>query len=103
MAIPGITTSLLANVYGATDTQIKQNFNNNEKHFEEGKHYFLLKGEELKEFKRVIENFDLPFAEALKFTSQLANCIKTYIEKNNLPDKENPNLGISYQANLEYL
>ncbi len=66
-----ITTSLLADVYGATDTQIKQNFNNNEKHFEEGKHYFLLKGEELKGFKRVVENFDLPFAEALKFTSQL--------------------------------
>lgn len=66
-----ITTSLLADVYEATDTQIKQNFNNNEKHFEEGKHYFLLKGEELKEFKRVVENFDLPFAEALKFTSQL--------------------------------
>lgn len=54
-----ITTSLLADVYGATDTQIKQNFNNNEKHFEEGKHYFLLKGEELKGFKRVVENFDL--------------------------------------------
>ena len=43
--------SLLADVYGATDTQIKQNFNNNEKHFKEGKHYFLLKGEELKGFK----------------------------------------------------
>ncbi len=66
-----ITTSLLADVYGATDTQIKQNFNNNEKHFKEGKHYFLLKGEELKGFKRVVENFYLPFAEALKFTSQL--------------------------------
>lgn len=66
-----ITTSLLADVYEATDTQIKQNFNNNEKHFEEGKHYFLLKGEDLKEFKRVVENFDLPFMEALKFTSRL--------------------------------
>lgn len=63
-------------IYGATDTQIKQNFNNNEKHFEEGKHYFLLKGEELKDFKRLVENFDLPFVEALKFTSQLANCIR---------------------------
>lgn len=54
-----ITTSLLAGVYEATDTQIKQNFNNNEEHFEEGKHYFLLKGEELKLFKNMVENFDL--------------------------------------------
>lgn len=54
-----ITTSLLADVYEATDTQIKQNFNNNEKHFEEEKRYFLLKGEELKVFKNLVENFDL--------------------------------------------
>lgn len=54
-----ITTSLLADVYEATDTQIKQNFNNNNKHFEEEKHYFLLKGEELKAFKNLVENFDL--------------------------------------------
>lgn len=54
-----ITTSLLADVYEATDTQIKQNFNNNENHFEEEKHYFLLKGEELKVFKNMVENFDL--------------------------------------------
>ncbi len=54
-----ITTAQLAEVYEATDTQIKQNFNNNEKHFEEGIHYFLLKGEELKAFKNLVENFDL--------------------------------------------
>lgn len=43
-----ITTAQLAEVYEASDTQIKQNFNNNEKHFEEGKHFFLLKAQELK-------------------------------------------------------
>ena len=54
-----VTTAQLAEVYEASDTQIKQNFNNNEKHFEEGKHFFLLKARELKEFKNLVENFDL--------------------------------------------
>lgn len=54
-----ITTAQLAEVYEASDTQIKQNFNNNEKHFEKGKHFFLLKAQELKEFKNLVEDFDL--------------------------------------------
>lgn len=54
-----ITTSLLAEVYGASKTQIKQNFNNNEEHFEVGKHYYLLKGKELKEFKDLVDNIYL--------------------------------------------
>ena len=66
-----ITTAQLADVYGASETQIKQNFNNNEEHFKIGEHFYLLKGEELKEFKGLVENFDLPQKEQLKFTSQL--------------------------------
>lgn len=54
-----ITTAQLADVYEATEIQIKQNFNNNAERFEEEKHYFLLKGEELKSFKNMVENFDL--------------------------------------------
>ena len=54
-----ITTALLAKIYEVSETRIKQNFNNNEKHFEMEKHYFLLKGEELQEFKNLVENFDL--------------------------------------------
>ncbi len=54
-----ITTAQLADVYEASKEQIKQNFNNNEKYFQEKKHFYLLKGEELKDFKNLVENFDL--------------------------------------------
>lgn len=50
-----LTTKQLAEVYMCSETHIQQNFNNNIKHFEEGKHYYLLKGESLREFKRNID------------------------------------------------
>lgn len=53
-----ITTAQLADVYEASEKQIKQNYGNNTERFKEGEHYFLLKGEELKEFKNQVENFD---------------------------------------------
>ncbi|MGG3307366.1 ORF6N domain-containing protein [Paenibacillus lautus] len=46
-----LTTSQLADSY---DTEVKilsKNFERNEKRYTEGKHYFILQGEELKEFK----------------------------------------------------
>lgn len=46
-----ITTAQLAKVYGATKDNISDNFNRNKDRFTEGKHYILLTGEELKEFK----------------------------------------------------
>lgn len=54
-----LTTEQLAEFYGATVQQIKQNFNNNKDKFVEGKHYYRLEGAELKEFKNLVENFDL--------------------------------------------
>ena len=36
----------------------KYNFANHKSHFVEGVHYFLLKGEELKAFKREVNNID---------------------------------------------
>lgn len=65
-----ITTALLAKVYGTSEQQIQQNFNNHKDNFIEGKHYYYLQGEELKEFKRYFDNIE----EALgisKFTPQL--------------------------------
>jgi len=53
-----ITTALLANVYEANEQQIQQNFNNHEDNFTEGKHYILLQGEELREFKRYFDNIE---------------------------------------------
>ena len=54
-----LTTEQLADFYETTERAIKQNFNNNISKFEEGKHYYLLKGTQLKEFKNKVENFDL--------------------------------------------
>lgn len=58
-----LTTKQLAEVYETNENNIKNNFNNNKKRFEKGKHYFKLQGEELKEFKRLVNDID----EAYKF------------------------------------
>ncbi|HFE9852984.1 TPA: ORF6N domain-containing protein, partial [Enterococcus faecalis] len=54
-----LTTEQLAEFYGASEKQIKQNFNNNKDRFAEGKHFYRLEGQKLKDFKNRVENFDL--------------------------------------------
>lgn len=54
-----LTTDQLAEFYGTTPTRIKQNFGYNREKFVEGKHYYFLKGPELKEFKDTVGNSDL--------------------------------------------
>lgn len=54
-----LTTQQLAEFYNTHENNIKNNFNNNNKRFEEGKHFFLLKGDELKEFKEQVKDIDL--------------------------------------------
>lgn len=46
-----ITTEFLANGYEASEKNIQDNFLNNKSRFEEGKHYFKVTGEELRELK----------------------------------------------------
>lgn len=46
-----ITTAQLADVYGTTAKNITNNFQRNKDRFPKGKHYFILQGEELREFK----------------------------------------------------
>lgn len=46
-----VTTSQLAEVYGTDTKTVSNNFTRNKGRYQEGKHYFLVKGEELKEFK----------------------------------------------------
>ena len=65
-----ITTELLAQVYETDTNNIKNNFNNHKDNFKEGIHYFLLKGDKLKEFKSLVNDIDLPI-EVNKFTPQL--------------------------------
>jgi hypothetical protein len=52
-----LTTELIAQSYEVEERKITDNFNNNKKRYTEGKHYFLLKGEELKLFKSNNEIF----------------------------------------------
>ncbi|MEG0470739.1 MAG: phage antirepressor KilAC domain-containing protein [Solibacillus sp.] len=46
-----LTTGQLAESYGTETEYINRNFNNNKERYKEGKHFFLLTGERLKEFK----------------------------------------------------
>jgi len=54
-----ITTALLAEVYETDTNNVKNNFNNHKDNFVEGKHYFLLQGDELKAFKNLVNDNDL--------------------------------------------
>lgn len=55
-----ITTELLAEAYETDVKNIQMNFKRNEKNFEEGKHYYFLQGEELKQFKSLSTESGLP-------------------------------------------
>lgn len=50
-----ITTDLLARLYGTQSKRIQDNYQNNASRFVEGKHYFRLEGEALREFKNYPE------------------------------------------------
>lgn len=52
--IPVITTELLAQLYGTDKDNIKKNYSRNKQRFIEGKHYFLVKGDELHELKNSV-------------------------------------------------
>lgn len=58
-------------MYETDQNNVKNNFNNHKNNFIEGTHYFLLQGAELKEFKRYVNNIDLPVEDSLKFASHL--------------------------------
>lgn len=58
-----LTTEQVAQVYECEPIQIQQNYANNKDRFVEGKHYFKLEGEELRQFKTSITDS--------KFSSQL--------------------------------
>lgn len=57
--VPVLTTEMLAQAYEVEAKRIRQNFANNRERFIEGKHFFLLSGNDLREFKNYVENFDL--------------------------------------------
>ena len=57
--VPVLTTKMLAQAYEVEAKQIRQNFANNRERFIEGKHFFQLSANDLREFKNYVENFDL--------------------------------------------
>lgn len=63
-----ITTKVLAEQFGTEETNIQKNFNNNEKRFIEGKHYYKLEGQILRDFKNSLPN---EIQEPLKFAPKL--------------------------------
>lgn len=48
-----VTTKQLAEVYGVETKIVTKNFNNNKKRYTEGKHYFVLEGEELRTRRKI--------------------------------------------------
>lgn len=55
-----ITTAMLAEAYETDTANIRNNFKRNKDKFVEGKHYFYLTGDELKEFKKVVTDSYFP-------------------------------------------
>lgn len=50
-----LTTQQLAEAYGTDAKAISKNFNNNAHRYVQGKHYYLLEGEELRAFRKIYE------------------------------------------------
>lgn len=49
-SIPVVTTEMLSDFYGTDTDNIRKNFSNNKQRFVEGKHFFKIVGQELKDF-----------------------------------------------------
>lgn len=64
-----LTTEQLAGAYECTPLMIQQNYANNKERFKEGKHFFRLEGDTLRDFKASIG--DSKISSTLKFTSVL--------------------------------
>ena len=55
-----MTTAVLAEEYGTTNDVISKNFNRNKERYIEGKHYYCLEGDDLREFRANGQIDDLP-------------------------------------------
>lgn len=58
-----LTTKQIAKAYGTEPERVKRNFENNKEKYKPGKHYIVLEGDELREFKRRSE-FQSSFKQA---------------------------------------
>lgn len=69
-----MTTKVLAEQYGTNEQNISRNFTRNSERFIEGKHYFKLEGEELKEFKGYVLNDESLDIENVDFITVGQKC-----------------------------
>lgn len=69
--IPVVTTELLAKLYGTESVRIRQNFDRNTERFIEGKHFFKVTGEELKNFASSLKILTNPPIEVSSKTRSL--------------------------------
>lgn len=67
-SVPVVTTEMLADFYGTETNNIKVNVTRNSDRFEEGKHFFKLEGEELKQFKNRVTESNLVQKQAKALT-----------------------------------
>lgn len=89
-----LTTAQLAEAYGTTVDTINRNFNNNKDRYTEGKHFYRLTGEDLKEF----------FA-TVKFTGSNSNKVRTlylWTERGSLLHAKSLNTDKAWEA-YDYL
>ncbi|MDE1487400.1 ORF6N domain-containing protein [Xenorhabdus bovienii] len=86
-SIPVITTELLAGVYGTDVVRIRQNHARNTDRFYEGKHFFIIKGKELQEFKnRVslsysVDNNKLTESQPVELVGKRARSLTLWTER----------------------
>ncbi|UYF73029.1 ORF6N domain-containing protein [Acinetobacter ursingii] len=67
-SIPVVTTEMLAEFYGTESKHIQNNFLRNTGRFVEGKHFFKLVGEQLREFKKSLTIFKMVSPNAKHLT-----------------------------------
>ncbi|WP_332869829.1 phage antirepressor KilAC domain-containing protein [Clostridioides difficile] len=114
-----LTTQQLADVYETDSRNISNNFNNNKDKFIVGKHYFLLQGDDLKNFKGIHTEYEnLKFASKMylwterganrhckildtdKAWEQFDNLEETYFK---VKESEQPKLPTTYKEALQHL
>lgn len=54
-----ITTEMLASLYGSDVVRVRQNFARNSARFEEGKHFFKVEGDELRDLKKSLSSLKI--------------------------------------------
>ncbi|EGE1657458.1 phage antirepressor Ant, partial [Escherichia coli] len=78
--IPVITTELLAQLYGTETVNIKMNFSRNSARFVQGKHFFKLEGNELREFKHRLSLSESVSREVTKsYSVKIARNVRSLI------------------------